>query len=180
MWGCGERRRGGKGLYRVCIRGLPGDRQKGVCLSIAPSLSLPVTLSSTYNLSIISLYLSINSHCLCPPISLSFCLPVYLSKEIYCKKLKFVMEAASLTISSASWDPQRPRGVALRQGSWCVSLSLRGRLMSQLTQPESVNSCLLPSKLNKERHVKHLDNTRDLKSWLLEYDNDGSCYYLIF
>lgn len=131
MWGCGERRRGGKGLYRVCIRGLPGDRQKGVCLSIAPSLSLPVTLSSTYNLSIISLYLSINSHCLCPPISLSFYLPVYLSKEIYCKKLRFVMEAASLTISSASWDPRElvaslwdreaDAWISVWGGDWCPS-----------------------------------------------------------
>ena len=51
--------------------------------------------------------------------------------------------------------------------------------MSQLTQAESVNSRLLPSKLNKERHVKHLDNTWDLRSLLLEYDNDGGCYHLI-
>lgn len=133
MWGCGERRRGGKGLYRVCIRGLPGDRQKGVCLSIAPSLSLylspycpPIIYPSS-----LCIYLSIAIVSVLPSVCLSVYLPVYLSKEIYCKKLRFVMEAASLTISSASWDPrdlvaslwdrEADAWVSVWGGDWCPS-----------------------------------------------------------
>lgn len=100
MW---ERRRGGKACIG-CVLGISRETAERVSIYLAGHLSLSTCLP-IYHLPIIYLssvciYLSISIISVPPSVCLSIYLPVYLSKETYCKKLRFFMEAASLTVSS--------------------------------------------------------------------------------
>lgn len=132
MWGCGERRRGGKGLYRVCIRGLPGDRQKGVCLSIAPSLSLylspycpPIIYPSS-----LCIYLSIAIVSVLPSVCLSVYLFIYLKRFIVRNwNLLWRLQASPSALQAETprdlvaslWDREADAWVSVWGGDWCPS-----------------------------------------------------------